>query len=146
MRLSTIALTALGLANCSPPHTDRTAAVIPPEGVLRELASDEREYCERFLGSYKKGCHETFRANLAWRDLEITPGGQVAILVENKTSCGLAGCWLGLFFQGANGKFTQVFSMLKCPFVSSFSRKPNNTPLPPKIVPIFGAALNAVDR
>jgi hypothetical protein len=108
MRLSTIALTALALANCSLPQTERTAASAPPDGVLKELASDEKEYCERFLGSYKKGCHETFRANLAWRDLEITPGGQVAILVENKTSCGIAGCALYLFVQQKSGSFTQV--------------------------------------
>jgi hypothetical protein len=31
-------------------------------------------------------------------------------------------------------------------WVRNNSRKPNNTPLPPKIVPIFGAALNAVDQ
>jgi hypothetical protein len=106
MRLSTIALTALVLANL--PRTERTAASTPPEGVLKELASDEKEYCERFFDSYKKGCHETFRANLAWRDLEITPGGQVAILVENKTSCGIAGCALYLFVQQKSGNSTQV--------------------------------------
>lgn len=79
-----------------------------PRVCSKELASDEKEYCERFLGSYKKGCHETFRANLAWRDLEITPGGQAAILVENKTSCGIAGCALYLFVQQKSGRFTQV--------------------------------------
>jgi hypothetical protein len=31
-------------------------------------------------------------------------------------------------------------------WVRNNSRKPNNTPRPPKTVPIFGAALNAVDR
>jgi hypothetical protein len=79
-----------------------------PEGVLTALAADEREYCDRFRGSYKAGCHDTFRANLAWAELTITPGKRVAILVENKTSCGIAGCWLGLFLQRKNGKFAQV--------------------------------------
>ena len=58
--------------------------------------------------SYKTGCHETFRANLEWAELKITPGTQAAILIENKTSCGIAGCWLGLFLQRGNGKFAQV--------------------------------------
>jgi hypothetical protein len=79
-----------------------------PAGILKALTADEREYCDRFLGSYRTGCHDTFRAKLAWRELKITPNGQVAILIENKTSCGSAGCWLGLFLQGANGKFAQA--------------------------------------
>jgi hypothetical protein len=79
-----------------------------PEGVLKALAADEKEYCDRFLGGYKTGCHDTFRANLEWAEEKITPGAQVAILVENKTSCGIAGCWLGLFVQRADGKFSQV--------------------------------------
>jgi hypothetical protein len=79
-----------------------------PEGVLKALATDEKEYCDRFLGSFKAGCHDTFRANLEWAELKITPGAQVAILIENKTSCGIAGCWLGLFVQSPDGKFSQV--------------------------------------
>jgi hypothetical protein len=106
--LYTIVFSALALLNFPSPQAGQTAAQGLPSGVLKALAADEREYCERFLGSYKKGCGETFRANLAWRELEITPGGQVAILVENKTSCGIAGCALYLFVQQKSGNFTQV--------------------------------------
>lgn len=54
----------------------------------KELASDEKEYCERFLGSYKKGCHETFRVNLAWRDFEITREGRPQFWLRTKRPAG----------------------------------------------------------
>jgi hypothetical protein len=79
-----------------------------PEAVLQALAADEMQYCDRFIGSRKAGCHETFRANLAWEKLKITANGQFGFLIENKTSCGSAGCWLGLFVEDANGKAVQV--------------------------------------
>jgi len=106
--LYTIIFPALALLNFPSPQAGQTAAQGLPSGVLKALAADEREYCERFLGSYKKGWGETFRANLAWRELEITPAGEAAILVENKTSCGIAGCELYLFVQKKNTSFTQV--------------------------------------
>jgi hypothetical protein len=48
------------------------------------------------------------------------------------------------FWPTANAPRSYRFAF-SC-WVRNNSRKPNNTPLPPKPVPIFGAALNAVDR
>jgi len=80
-----------------------------PPGVLKALAADEKEYCDQFLGSFKKGCQQKFRANLLWRQLLITPSGQFAILVEsnNMGFCGSAGCSLYLFVQ-RDTKFVQA--------------------------------------
>ena len=81
-----------------------------PPGVLKALAADEKEYCDDVLGELKKGCHQTFRANLSWLELVITPSEQTAILVldENRGSCGSAGCGLSLFVQQPDAKYTQV--------------------------------------
>lgn len=79
-----------------------------PPGVLKALAADEKDYCDKFLGDFKKGCHQTFRANLLWQELVISPSRQTAILVENRESCGSAGCALSLFVQQPDAKFVQV--------------------------------------
>jgi hypothetical protein len=81
-----------------------------PTGVLKALAAREKDYCDQFLGDYKKGCHQTFRANLSWHELVITPSGQTAILVENYNlgACGSAGCALSLFIQQPSAEFVQV--------------------------------------
>jgi hypothetical protein len=81
-----------------------------PPGVLKVLATDEKEYCDRFLGDFRKGCDQNFRANLLWRQFRITPSGQTAILVEirNMGFCGSAGCSLRLFVQQPDGEFIQV--------------------------------------
>jgi hypothetical protein len=83
-----------------------------PPGVIKALAADEKEYCDQFLGHSRKGCRQTFRANLLSRQLLITPSGQAAILVENSNMgfCGSAGCCLYLFVQQANATFVQVLS------------------------------------
>lgn len=81
-----------------------------PRGVLKALAVDEKQYCEQFVGSYRNGCHQTFRTNLLWSELEIVPSQRTAILVENHNvgACGSAGCSLYLFDKEPDGTFTQV--------------------------------------
>jgi hypothetical protein len=84
---------------------DQPKIALPP-GVLTALAPAEKAYCDHFED--KKGCHRTFRANLSWHELVITPSGQNAFLVVNKESCGSAGCALSLFVQQPDGKYFQV--------------------------------------
>jgi hypothetical protein len=82
---------------------------LPPE-IVKALASNEKDYCDQFLGDYKKGCHETFRANLLWHELEVAPKGRIAFLVENQNMgfCGSAGCSLYLFVQQPDAKYVQA--------------------------------------
>jgi len=82
-----------------------------PEGVLKQLASVAREYCEeQFEDGFRHGCRKKFVANLRWRELSITPSGGSAILVENDNTgyCGSGGCALYLFVRRADKEFTQV--------------------------------------
>jgi hypothetical protein len=79
-----------------------------PSAVTKALSADEKAYCDQFVGDFKKRCHQTFRANLSWRELPISPSGEAAILVRNGESCGTAGCALGLFVQQTDGAFVQV--------------------------------------
>lgn len=81
-----------------------------PPGVLEALAADQAEYCDEFEGEFKKGCEETFRVNLMWRELPVAPRKPPAILVENRNSsfCGSAGCALKLFIQSPGDQFTQA--------------------------------------
>ena len=81
-----------------------------PSGTLSALASDEAAYCDQYLDEWKKSCHQTFRSNLRWHEVVITPSGQTAILVENHNlgSCGSAGCSLYLFLQQQDEKFIQI--------------------------------------
>ncbi len=83
-----------------------------PPGVLQALAGNEKDYCDQFSGDYKKGCKQTFKANLLWKELEIAPQGRTAILVENHNmgACGSAGCSLYLFVQRHDAKFVQVLA------------------------------------
>jgi len=101
---------ALLTLNCLPLLGDSPELKSAPPGVVKALHADEKLYCDQFLGSFKKGCHQTFRANLLWRQLVITPSGQAAILVESKSmgDCGSAGCSLFLFLQRTDGHFVQV--------------------------------------
>jgi hypothetical protein len=78
-----------------------------PSSLIKVLSADEKAYCDQ-LGDFKEGCHQTFRANLSWRELTISPLGQRAILVKNGESCGSAGCSLSLFVRQRDGKFVQV--------------------------------------
>ncbi len=82
-----------------------------PSAVIKALSADEKAYCDQFLGDFKKGCHQTFRANLSWRELMISPSGEAAILVKNGESCGTAGCPLLLFVQQTHGNFVQVLGV-----------------------------------
>jgi hypothetical protein len=81
-----------------------------PDGVLHALAADESEYCGEFEGDFKKGCEETFRINLRWRELLVEPRAVPAVLVENSNIgfCGSAGCALRLFVERADGQFAQA--------------------------------------
>jgi hypothetical protein len=106
-RMSVVML-ALVSCGCLRLQANSTKSKSLPPGVLGALAADEKDYCDRFLGDFKKGCHRTFRAHLLWRQLVITPSGQPAILVENGESCGSAGCTLSLFVQQSDTKFVQV--------------------------------------
>ena len=82
-----------------------------PGGVLKALAGDEAEYCDEFEGDSRKGCADTFRINLMWREFAVSPRGYTAILVENRNTgfCGSAGCALSLFLAAADGQFLQIF-------------------------------------
>lgn len=82
---------------------------LPPR-VLKALAANEAEYCDEFEGDFKKGCEETFRINLMWRELSVAPRGLPAVLVENRNTgfCGRAGCALSLFIQQPDAQFTQT--------------------------------------
>jgi len=81
-----------------------------PHGVLEALAADESEYCDAFEGDFKKGCAETFQANLMWVQLQVAPQGIPGILVQNNNTgfCGVAGCALKLFITQTNGEFDQA--------------------------------------
>jgi hypothetical protein len=91
-------------------QSTRTKSTSLRPGVFEALAEDEKGYCDQFLGDYKKGCNQAFRANLLWLELEIAPSEQAAILVENHNmgACGSAGCSLYLFVQQPDAKFVQV--------------------------------------
>jgi len=107
---NTVSVVSLAASICMTLHGASAKSKSLPPGVLNALAGDEKDYCEQFLGDYKKGCHQTFRANLFWLELEITPSGQVAILVENHNmgACGSAGCSLYLFVKKPDAKFIQI--------------------------------------
>ena len=104
----TVAVLALVTCCCMALQADSPKSRRLPQGVLRALASAEKDYCDHFED--KKGCHRTFRANLSWRELVITPSGQTAFLVENRKSCGSAGCALSLFVQ-PDAKYVQVLGV-----------------------------------
>ena len=113
MRLfASVGLLAFVVLNCHLQQIYKVTTRNLPEGVFKRLAGDEKEYCERFLGDDRKGCHETFRANLRWREMQITPSGDVGILVENATTCGTAGCALKLFVERSDGRFVQILATL----------------------------------
>ena len=95
---------------CIPVRGNSAESGTLPPGVVKALAKYEKEYCEEFLGEFRKGCHQKFRANLLWQPLVITQSGQTAFLVENRNSgfCGSAGCDLYLFAPQSRGKFVQI--------------------------------------
>jgi hypothetical protein len=75
----TVCMLTLVACTCSLLSADGEKSRSLPAGVLSALAADETEYCSQFL---RKDCHQTFRANLLWRELVITPLGRTAVLVE----------------------------------------------------------------
>jgi len=81
-----------------------------PHGVVEALSADESEYCDGFEGAFKKGCAETFQANLLWLQLQVEPRGVPGILVQNNNTgfCGAAGCALKLFLVQPSGEFAQT--------------------------------------
>jgi hypothetical protein len=91
---------------CLSLHGDSPTSKHLPPGVLKALALAEKAYCDHFED--KTGCHRTFRGNLAWHELVIAPSGQTAFLVENRESCGSAGCALSLFLKQPDAKYVQV--------------------------------------
>jgi len=91
---------------CLSLHGDSPTSKHLPPGVLKALALAEKAYCDHFED--KTGCHRTFRANLVWHELVIAPSGQTAFLVENRESCGSAGCALSLFLKQPDAKYVQV--------------------------------------
>jgi hypothetical protein len=106
--LAWVGLFALVVSNCLAQQIYKATSRSLPEDVLKWLAGDEQEYCEKLVGLDKKDCHKTFRANLHWRELQITPSGEVAILVENATNCESTGCALKLFAEGSDGRVVQI--------------------------------------
>jgi hypothetical protein len=101
---------ALVRCNCLSLQAGGARSKSLPPGIIKTLASYEKEYCDQFLGDFKKSCHQTFRANLLWHELEVAPQGRTAFLVENHNMgfCGSAGCSLYLFAQQTDAKFVQV--------------------------------------
>ena len=82
-----------------------------PEGVLKGLAGEAKDYCEdQFVEGFRKGCATKFAVHLRWRELPITPSGETAVLVENDNLgfCGSGGCALYLLARRKDTKFTQV--------------------------------------
>jgi len=81
-----------------------------PMGVVQAMASDQKDFCDQWLGSYRKGCRNKFRENLWRRRLVIAPSGTEAILVDsrNRGYCGSAGCSLYLFKQASSMAFIQI--------------------------------------
>jgi hypothetical protein len=112
--LVTVGVNVLALVTCISLQADGTKSKSLPPGIVKALAFYEKEYCDQFLGSFKKGCKQSFQANLLWRELEISPRGRTALLVENHNmgACGSAGCSLFLFIQQQNAKFTQVLGTM----------------------------------
>jgi hypothetical protein len=106
-----IALVALAMFGCIGLNGQTAAPKRLPAGIYSALASDETAYCAQFLGSFKKGCRQTFRANLIWREIEVSPT-QSAILIELHDvlgQCGSAGCTLYIFLQRQpTGTYIQV--------------------------------------
>jgi hypothetical protein len=78
-----------------------------PSEVLASLAPHEAQYCSE---CQFPDCHQTFRKNLLWQDLIITPSQDKAVLVEihNMGFCGSTGCPIYLFEFKANGKTVQI--------------------------------------
>jgi hypothetical protein len=105
-----VAAFILGICIRSPLQSDGTRSKSLPTALIQALSGDEKAYCEQFLGDFRKGCHRTFRANLSWRELVISPSGEAGILVENGNTgfCGTAGCSIYLFVQQPAGSFLQV--------------------------------------
>ena len=98
--------------NCDQQTVTSTAKTLP-EGVLKGLAHEAKEYCEdQFVEGFRKGCETKFAAHLRWRELSMTPSGETAVLVENDNLgfCGSSGCALYLLVQQKDTKFTQVLA------------------------------------
>jgi hypothetical protein len=106
----TVGALALATCSCMSLQGDSSKSKSLPLGVLKALAADEKIYCDQFLDDFKKDCRRTFRKDLSWHELVITPSGQAAILVEidNMGFCGSAGCALSLFVQQLDTTFVQV--------------------------------------
>jgi hypothetical protein len=102
----TVGIAALVTCCCISLHGNSPKSNSLPTGVLNALAPAEKDYCDHFED--KKGCHRTFRANLSWHELVITPSGENGFLVENRESCGSAGCALSLFVLQPDAKYLQV--------------------------------------
>lgn len=108
--LGFIVIALFAASNCNSQTVASTAENLP-DGVIKALAADAKQYCEdQFAEGFRKGCRKKFEAHLRWRELSITPSGESAILVENDNTgyCGSGGCALYLFVQRKGGRFTQV--------------------------------------
>jgi hypothetical protein len=105
---SIVAVLGLGTYICAPLRGGEAKSNGLPSAVIAAFSADEKAYCSQFVGDFRKGCHQTFRANLSWRELVISPSGEAAILVKNGESCGTAGCALRLFVQSTDGNLVQV--------------------------------------
>jgi hypothetical protein len=111
---NTVGVVALAACICmSVQCRDAKSKNLPP-GIFKALAKYEAaydaDYCAQYSGERKKQCHQTYRTNLNWQELVITPSGQTAILVEsdNMGFCGAAGCSLYLVIEKPDGNFVQV--------------------------------------
>jgi hypothetical protein len=95
MRLFTIAFTTLALLNFPSPQTDQAASL--PAGVLKQLAPEEKEYCEDQYGDRFK-----------------TRGISEGPPCSNSAANGIVICWPDTphEYQVAGDKFPNVVSKL----------------------------------
>src|SRR6267142_761855 len=120
------------------------------------------EYVLQYLGRYT---HRVVRETRRWLEMAMAKSlfaGVILLTTTNRSCCpyrsmnSCAASYCTSFHKASCASVTSAFwptanAPHSCLFAFSCwvrhnSRKPNNTPLLSKIVPIFGAALNAVDR
>lgn len=108
--LGFVLIAFLSALNFPSEENPATANRLPP-GIFRTLAPEVKEFCEdQFTEGLRKDCEKKFASHLRWRDLNITPSGQSATLVENSNIgfCGQGGCALYLFVARKDASFVQI--------------------------------------
>lgn len=122
IRLSTVICVLTAFACAQQAETQGAQGL--PKGVIKATAPDEKDFCHQWVGSYGRGCNNEFQKNLWWRQLAITPSGEIAILIESRNMgyCGSAGCSLYLFKQASGTTLTQVLGRGRIGDVGTLAR------------------------